>query len=82
MPETGDAPQLIKTTACLAVSAGDASGSRPTFRLFYTHGFWNDAAKTSLLGVYTIGQSGKRLQQIYGDANNGGSVGLQAEAWW
>jgi maltoporin len=82
LPETGDAPQLIKTTACLAVSAGDASGSRPTFRLFYTHGFWNDAAKTSLWGVYTIGQSGKRLQQIYGDANNGGSVGLQAEAWW
>jgi maltoporin len=83
MPETGDAVQLIKTTACLAVSAGDASGSRPTFRLFYTEGFWNDAAKSSPLGVFNPGaQSGKRLQQIYGDANNGGSIGLQAEAWW
>jgi maltoporin len=83
MPESGDAPQLIKVTPCLAVSAGDGSGSRPTFRLFYTHGFWNDAAKNTTNGVFNPGaQSGKRLEQIYGDKNNGGSFGLQAEAWW
>jgi maltoporin len=81
MPETGDAPLLFKVTPCLAVSAGDGSGSRPTFRLFYTHGFWNDAAKSSPLGVASS-QTGKGLQQIYGDKTNGGSVGLQAEAWW
>ncbi len=81
-PDSGDAPQLIKTTACLAVNAGDGPGTRPTFRLFYTQGFWNDAAKTSMLGVYTGGTSGTRLAQVYGDANTGGSVGIQAEAWW
>ena len=79
---SGGDPQLIKITPCLAVSAGDGSGSRPTFRLFYTQGFWNDAAMTSPLGVYVGGTSGRRLSQIYGDANNGGSLGLQAEAWW
>ena len=79
---TGGDPQLIKVTPCLAVSAGDGNGSRPTFRLFYTQGFWNDAAMTSPLGVYVGGTSGKRLAQVYGDANNGGSLGLQAEAWW
>ena len=80
MPETGDALQLFKVTACLALSAGEGSGSRPTFRLFYTHAFWNDAAKGPG-GVFN-GQTGKGVQQIYGDASNGGSLGLQAEAWW
>jgi maltoporin len=82
LPDTGPDPQLIKTTACLAINAGEGPGSRPTFRIFYTHGFWNDAAKTSDLGVYALGQSGNRLNQIYGDKNNGGSAGIQAEAWW
>jgi maltoporin len=82
MPDAGDAPQLFKLTPCLAISAGDGAGSRPTVRLFYTHGFWNDAAQTSTLGVYALGQSGRRLAQVYGDANNGGSFGIQAEAWW
>ena len=81
-PDGGGNPQLFKTTACLAINAGEGPGSRPTFRLFYTHGFWNDDAKTSMLGVYTLGQSGNRLQQIYGDKNNGGAAGIQAEAWW
>ncbi|HET7504772.1 MAG TPA: carbohydrate porin [Kofleriaceae bacterium] len=81
-PDSGDAPLLFKATACLALNAGDGPGSRPTFRLFYTHGFWNDAAAASALGVYALGQSGKRLAQVYGDANNGGSIGIQAEAWW
>jgi maltoporin len=80
----GDDPQLIKTTACLELSAGDGAGARPTFRLFYTQGFWNDAAKdvTTGLGVYSLGQSGNRLNQVYGNANTGGSAGIQAEAWW
>lgn len=77
-PETGDAPQLIKATGCLSINAGDSAGSRPTFRLFYTHGFWNDAAK----GLYAAGAGGQRLAQVYGDKNNGGSFGIQAEAWW
>jgi maltoporin len=81
-PDQGDALNLIKVTPSLAVSAGDGAGSRPTVRLFYTHGFWNDAAQTSPLGVYALGQSGRRLAQVYGDANNGGSFGIQAEAWW
>jgi maltoporin len=78
----GGDTQLIKVTPCLAINAGDSNGSRPTVRLFYTHGFWNDAAKTSPLGVMVGGTSGTRLAQVYGNANNGGSVGLQAEAWW
>src|SRR4029079_16856012 len=79
MPETGDAPLLFKVTPCLAVSSGAGSGSRPTFRLFYTHGFWNDAAKASPLGVGSS-QTGKALQQIYGDKTNGGSLWLPVRA--
>ena len=78
-------PQLVKTTACLAINAGDGPGARPTFRLFYTHAFWNDAAgigDTLGLGVFALSQSGNRLNQIYGDKTNGGSFGIQAEAWW
>jgi len=79
---TGGNPLLVKATGCLAINGGSEPGSRPTFRLFYTHGFWNDAAKTSALGVYTQGQSGTRLRQVYGEDGNGGSFGIQAEAWW
>jgi len=82
LADSGGDPQLIKATGVLAISAGDGPGSRPSFRLFYTHGFWNDAAKTSMLGVYNLGQSGNRLRQVYGDKDNGGSFGIQAEAWW
>jgi len=81
-PEDGDSPLLVKTTACLALNAGDRSDARPEFRLFYTHGFWNDAAKTSTLGVYNLGQDGTSVKQVYGNANNGGSFGIQAESWW
>jgi maltoporin len=78
----GDDPQLIKATGVFAVSAGDGAGSRPTFRLFYTHGVWNDANRGSPFGVYSHWQSGRRLTQVYGDKNDGGSFGIQAEAWW
>ena len=77
-PETGEAPQLIKATACLAINAGDGPGARPTVRLFYTQGFWNDAAKA----LFAAGAGGNRIAQVYGDKTTGGSVGLQAEAWW
>ena len=78
----GGDPNLIKITPCLAINAGESNGSRPTVRLFYTHGIWNAAAQTAPLGVYTGGTSGTRLAQVYGNATNGGSFGLQAEAWW
>jgi len=80
---TGGDPNLVKTTACLAMNAGIIPDARPTIRLFYTQAFWNDAAKSSLLGVYNPGaQSGTRLAQVYGNANTGGSFGIQTEAWW
>jgi maltoporin len=78
----GGDPNLIKITPCLAINAGDGPGARPTVRLFYTHGIWNSAAQAPGLGVYTGGTSGPGLQQVYGNATNGGSFGLQAEAWW
>jgi len=77
-PNAGAAPNLVKATACLAINAGTEPGSRPSFRLFYTHAFWNDAAR----GLYDLGQGGNRLNQVYGDKTNGGSAGIQAEAWW
>lgn len=79
--ENVDAQHLTKLTACLAMSAGQDSGSRPTFRAFYTHAFWNEAAKGAG-GVYNHWQSGPELAQVYGNSTNGGSFGLQAEAWW
>jgi maltoporin len=77
-PATGDAAQLIKTTACVAINAGDGPGARPTIRLFFTEGFWNDGAKA----LFASGAGGARIAQVYGDATNGGSAGIQAEAWW
>jgi maltoporin len=77
-PPTGDALQLIKATACLAINAGEFNYSRPEVRLFYTQGFWNDGAKAA----FASGAGGNRIAQVYGDVNTGGSLGLQAEAWW
>jgi maltoporin len=72
-PEVGDDLQLIKATACVAISAAG-----PSIRLFYTHAFWNDAAQAAI----AAGRAGQRLAQVYGDASNGGSFGIQAEMWW
>jgi maltoporin len=80
-PSGAEAQNLTKITGALAVSAGSEPGSRPTFRLFYTHGFWNKAAQEAG-GVYDHWQSGERLKQVYGDKTSGGSLGIQAEAWW
>jgi len=63
---------------CLAINAGEFNYSRPTVRLFYTQGFWNDGAKAA----FASGAGGNRIAQVYGDVNTGGSLGLQAEAWW
>jgi len=78
LPEVGDASQLIKATACLAINASDGPGSGPSIRLFYTHAFWNDAARAAI----AAGGSGKRLAQVYSDATHGGSFGIQAEMSW
>lgn len=77
-PAAGDARHLFKGTACLAINAGDNSGARPTVRIFYTQGIWNDGAKA----VFASGAGGNRIAQVYGDQNMGGSAGIQAEAWW
>jgi maltoporin len=77
-PAAGDARHLFKGTACLAINAGDSNGSRPTVRIFYTQGFWNDGAKAA----FASGAGGNRIAQVYGDQNTGGSAGIQAEAWW
>jgi maltoporin len=66
---------LTKLTLATAVSAGPDAGSRPTVRLFATHAFWDEAARTSF-------SSESRLGQVFGDKMAGTSVGLQAEAWW
>jgi len=58
--------QLIKATACLAINAGEFNYSRPTVRLFYTQGFWNDGAKAAFLagmGGNRIAQGVRRRQQ-------------------
>jgi maltoporin len=77
-PDAGQSRQLFKGTACLAINAGDNSGARPTVRIFYTQGFWNDGAKAA----FASGAGGARIAQVYGDQNTGGSAGIQAEAWW
>jgi maltoporin len=77
-PEAGDQSQLIKATACLAINASPGPTAGPAIRLFYTHAFWNDAAQTAI----AAGGSGKRLAQVYSDATNGGSFGIQTEMWW
>jgi len=77
-PAAGDSRHLVKGTACLAINAGDNSGARPTVRIFYTQGIWNDGAKAA----FASGAGGNRIAQVYGDQNTGGSAGIQAEAWW
>jgi len=77
-PAAGDSRHLFKGTACLAINAGDNNGARPTVRIFYTQGFWNDGAKAA----FASGAGGQRIAQVYGDQNTGGSAGIQAEAWW
>ncbi|MGC3996565.1 MAG: carbohydrate porin [Anaeromyxobacter sp.] len=80
-PDEGDTQQLTKVTGAFAISSGEDPGSRPTIRIFYTHGFWNKAAQGDG-GVYDHWQSGARLKEVYGNDTNGGSFGVQAEAWW
>jgi len=77
-PAAGDSRHLFKGTACLAINAGDNNGARPTVRIFYTQGIWNDGAKAA----FASGAGGNRIAQVYGDQNTGGSAGIQAEAWW
>jgi maltoporin len=67
-----DSNNLTKVTGCLAVSPGLEAGVRPTFRLFYTHGFWSEE------GVL----ASPRTNDVYGGKTSGGSFGVQAEGWW
>ncbi len=70
--DDADSRNLTKVTAALAMSPGREASVRPTFRLFYTHGFWSDE------GVL----ASARTNDVYGDDTSGGSFGLQAEGWW
>ncbi|MFT3734211.1 MAG: carbohydrate porin [Rhodocyclaceae bacterium] len=74
-PSTGDNRYMTKLTVATAISGGKEAGSRPTIRLFYTHAWWNEAARQTL-------SSEARTQEVFGKGHNGSSVGVQAEAWW
>jgi maltoporin len=70
---------MTKLTLATAVSAGKEAGSRPTLRLYYTYAAWNDAAKAVLANNWV---NGERLARVFGNQNNGSSIGAQVEAWW
>jgi len=73
-PSAGDSRELTKITIAPAISAGEAMFSRPEFRLFYTMGIFNDAARAA--GVDSAG--------IYTNTDKtvGSTVGVHAEGWW
>ncbi len=72
------AHNLLKVTPCLAISAGETAGARPTFRLFYTYASWNEEGTSDVLGAWK--DSG--TAQVYTGKKAGSSIGLQAEGWW
>jgi maltoporin len=81
MEKGADTQRLDKVTVAAAISAGDESGSRPTFRLFYTYAMWNKAAQGAN-GVYDSGHAGAMLKSAYGNKTSGSTFGIQGEGWW
>ncbi|HSD39724.1 MAG TPA: carbohydrate porin [Rhodocyclaceae bacterium] len=74
-PSVGDTRTMSKVTLATAISGGPDAGSRPTIRLFYTQAWWNEAARKALA-------DNPQTQQVFGNAKDGASIGIQAEAWW
>lgn len=74
-PSNGEKRTMTKLTLATAISGGPDAGSRPTIRLFYTHAWWNEAARVAL-------NAEPQTQQVFGNAKSGSSIGIQAEAWW
>jgi maltoporin len=71
----GADPQwLAKFTLAPALAAGEAFGTRPELRLFYTWAVWNEAARTATV------DSGR----LYTTTNllSGANFGVQAETSW
>jgi maltoporin len=71
----GADPQwLAKFTIAPALAGGEAFGTRPELRLFYTWAMWNEAARTATV------DSGR----LYTTTNllSGANFGLQAETSW
>ncbi len=61
-------------TLAAALNAGPGAGSRPTIRLYYTYGKWNDAVRDA--------QVGPASGTVHAGKSNGSSIGIQAESWW
>jgi len=66
-------------TLALAFNSGAESWSRPTVRLYYTYGKWNDAYKKAGQPTW---EGDSNANTVWGGKSNGSAVGAQWEAWW
>jgi maltoporin len=73
-PENGSSRRLHKVTLAPQIQAGKTFFSRPVFRAYVTHAFWNDAARDAAAITNAFGP--------FSDNKSGTSYGFQVEAWW
>jgi maltoporin len=71
-PETGGSRRLHKLTVAPQISAGKTFFSRPVFRVFVTHAFWNDSARDAGMAAGTP----------FAGKKDGTTYGFQFESWW
>ncbi len=80
-PDDGATRKLAKFTIAPQFSMGRSLWSRPALRAYYTYAKWNDAANAAG-GVVCTGRDCATPVPAFGGANNGGSYGVQVEAWF
>ncbi|KXU37529.1 hypothetical protein AXK11_02220 [Cephaloticoccus primus] len=79
-PTDGDSRSMTKLTIAPILSpAGSGFWQRPEIRLFYTYGFWNEAAQQAAGRL----NPGAALSDTgaFGTSRHGGTFGIQVEYW-
>lgn len=77
-----EARVLDKLTFAAQISAGKSFWARPAIRAYYTYATWNDAMADSGYKGCTGRDCGVAIQNGNTTVDNGGTYGVQFEAWW
>ncbi|WP_374512152.1 maltoporin [Niveibacterium sp.] len=73
---------MNKLTLAGQISAGKSFWARPAIRAYYTYANWNDAMKNAGYRGCTGRDCGVGVQNGTDAVSNGGTYGVQFEAWW
>jgi len=81
-PSGGSTENMTKLTIAPTWAMAPNFWARPELRLFWTIGWWNQAAQAAAEGSTNAAVASISSTGVFAGQSHGSTIGLQFEGWW